>query len=1819
MAAENVDGGLGFVATLDIKDFNVSADTMERKIRNVSDTVVSESAQMDDAIHSFAKNASSYIINMLVAGGMMGLVKSIVQTRGQFQQLEIAFETMLGSASKSKQLMDQMTETAAKTPFDLAGVAAGAKQLMAYGLAADKVNDTLVKLGNIAAGLSIPLSDIVYLYGTTMVQGRLYTQDVRQFTGRGIPLVKELAAAYGVTTEKIQQMVTEGKIGFADVEKVLNKMTSAGGQFYNLMEKQSASLTGMISNLEDAWDVALNKIGERNQDTFAAAISGATTVVENLDTIVNVLKAVAIGYGSYKAAVILNNIALKGSTGIEFIDNAAKEAKIAIMKAEEIVTGKVAERTERMRAAQEANTAALERQITAEQKDALVKGLRVSAIDGLLTSQQKEYLSNLGLTAESENYEKVAMGVMSAEQKLALSKMDLTTSSAAYRMALEKEVAMQATQSAARQASSQATIEEMRTEVKAAAQRLESAKMAALNARQRVAAAREALAQAQEEGNATAIATAQKRLEGAVENEALARKAALNSLTDFSTKRKKLEAEASAQAAMASKADAQAKQGQTIATTGTTVATGRLTLALKTLWASIRNNPIGWLLTIVGMAASAFTMFRNKTKEADDFMGQFQETTQKETSELKTLIAILRHTESGTTANKKAIEKINAICKDYNVELLKEKATLEDQKTKYDELTAAINSNAAAKIKAKNIEKINADLDKKLEKESKKFIKQSDSLTRVEYDLEALRNGDESSIQTVFVDKIRNMSDTLKDLVTKTIIDTGKELSQLSGDEYNEAANAFVENLMNSVQAATEASDKDIESYEVIARNFLKNVVKHYREADESIASTSEDARVFEETMKKKPEGDTIVDYTKKSFTELDEIIKSTVKSIDEINKKEVKTEADTSEIERLNDVLMQANNALTSKTEGLNTESDISDRIKQLKDERANVEINSDRYKQLSAEIQQLTERLPKNADKDPVELERQRKERLLSLQRETEKARIEIMEEGYEKRKAMLELQHRMTLEAIEKEKREYAKNKKDNGQGALTDQEEGYFSSRVDSENRAYEKAQAKLFDNEISYKKEQYELYWKWVKNMGEDVANKHFATLLKNGASYKDYIEREISRLTTKQDNGEGLTEAESNHLIALKIQYDDITGAKSAIDSFREALANATDNAATLAQKILNVADLKQQLENGETGLNDDEKAQMYLLVTEKETELNRELQDTLVNDYKGYKTRYQEITQQYELLKNKAIEQGNIELLNTIKRAEQKALSALNQEMLEADEQWQQLFEKADLDTLREIDKLIEQITTSGKLLDYDLTDEDIKDVVAALRQLRNQVAEDNPFTRLSAAIKQFNEDATHSSLIGIVDAAQNLADIFMSITQNLQACVDAIGNETASKAMEGLVDVMGNLQASLQGAQAGGQLGGQWGAVVGAIIGGAADLIPKIIKWTNKKNIENIEELQAHIQQLTAEYDKLGRAAEHAFSTDKADLVNQQIQVLENKISDLNDMIDEDADQSGGGDSSRRAEWQAQIDSYEAQIEELKKYSIIDAIMGTDVENAISQFANAYANAWAVGGTAGAYTSANIIQNIIKTAVLEHLKMLIQPKVTELMEYLTEAMDDGVISDSEQVNIDEYLADINEITNGYMAQTQRWLMDMTAAVDDFAEAYVSAWEEGNTAAGKSGDVVKKIIRQQIIEGLRNILQPGVQNFMEMMRDMMADGIISDIEQAALDEAQEQLERDADEYITPWAQWLGEQDPDSLSGAVRAMSEDTGSVVAGRLNAVIINQSSQQDLLRDMLIVHQTIATNTGNNANYAYQILRVIERMETKYNTLLSQGLGG
>lgn len=262
----------------------------------------------------------------------------VATVRGEFQKLEAAFKSMLGNKEAADRLMQQLTRTAATTPFGMQEVAGGAKQLLAYGVAANEVNDTLVRLGNIASGLSIPLNDLVYLYGTTMTQGRLFTQDLRQFMGRGIPIADELAKQFGVTKDQVQGLVEAGRVGFPEVQKALEAMTSAGGKFYNLMEEQSKTIAGKMSNLSDAIEMMFNDIGKSQEGVIAKALDGVTSLVENYKQIGSVLAQLVIAYGAYKAALIAVTTAksVYTKTNAAITDQMALEQRLALSMGKEI-------------------------------------------------------------------------------------------------------------------------------------------------------------------------------------------------------------------------------------------------------------------------------------------------------------------------------------------------------------------------------------------------------------------------------------------------------------------------------------------------------------------------------------------------------------------------------------------------------------------------------------------------------------------------------------------------------------------------------------------------------------------------------------------------------------------------------------------------------------------------------------------------------------------------------------------------------------------------------------------------------------------------------------------------------------------------------------------------------------------------------------------------------------------------------------------------------------------------------------------------------------------------------------------------------------------------------------------------------------------------------------------------------------------------------------------------------------------------------------------------------------------------------------------
>ncbi len=320
------EGKLNYKVILDNSALQAQAEESRNILRGIGRTATQEGDLMEGAM----KKMGAAMAGAFAVGQLKDFALKVATVRGEFQQLEIAFSTMLGNKKQADALMQQLIDTAATTPFGMNDIANSAKQLLAYGAEADKVNETLVRLGDIAAGLSIPINDLAYLYGTTMVQGRLYTQDLNQFLNRGIPLVDELAKQFGVTKGEVKQLVEQGKVGFPEVEKAIVAMTSEGSKFGGLMEAQSKSITGQISNLEDAVEQMINEVGKSSEGVIGGILGAASSIVDHWKQIGIVVGGTIATWGAYKAAVLAVGVATKISAAIQ--ESAAYQQRLAAMQ-----------------------------------------------------------------------------------------------------------------------------------------------------------------------------------------------------------------------------------------------------------------------------------------------------------------------------------------------------------------------------------------------------------------------------------------------------------------------------------------------------------------------------------------------------------------------------------------------------------------------------------------------------------------------------------------------------------------------------------------------------------------------------------------------------------------------------------------------------------------------------------------------------------------------------------------------------------------------------------------------------------------------------------------------------------------------------------------------------------------------------------------------------------------------------------------------------------------------------------------------------------------------------------------------------------------------------------------------------------------------------------------------------------------------------------------------------------------------------------------------------------------------------------------------
>lgn len=279
-----------------------------REIQSAVQQTASAAQKEGKTIQGIIDNISQSM-TIAIGGWSIGrFANQMLQVRGQFQQTEMAFKTMLQSEEKAKNLMDQLIHTAAVTPFGVEDVTEGAKQLLAYNTAAEKVNDTLVGLGDIAAGMGLRLSDLVMLYGTTITKGKMDTMDLRQFLNRGIPIADALAKVMKLnladSINQVSKAIKKGKVTSEIFDEAIKTMTADGSKFGGLMEAQSQTITGQISNIEDAIEQMFNELGRSQEGVINSGLDIVSRLVESWQTVGKVLITVVSAYGAYKAAVI---------------------------------------------------------------------------------------------------------------------------------------------------------------------------------------------------------------------------------------------------------------------------------------------------------------------------------------------------------------------------------------------------------------------------------------------------------------------------------------------------------------------------------------------------------------------------------------------------------------------------------------------------------------------------------------------------------------------------------------------------------------------------------------------------------------------------------------------------------------------------------------------------------------------------------------------------------------------------------------------------------------------------------------------------------------------------------------------------------------------------------------------------------------------------------------------------------------------------------------------------------------------------------------------------------------------------------------------------------------------------------------------------------------------------------------------------------------------------------------------------------------------------------------------------------------------------
>lgn len=319
------NGRLNFSAGIDTSQLRRDANESRDILHTIGQTAKKEGEEMD----SVFKNIGKTIAGAFAVQQLMSFASSVVKVRGEIQALEVSFATLLGSEEKATRLFREIREFEVKTPMTLEPLAKGAQTLLGFGVAAEKVMPVLRQIGDISMGNAERFQSLILAFAQVSANGKLMGQDLLQMVNAGFNPLSIISERTGKSIAVLRDEMSKGEISAQMMEEAFAAATAEGGKFYGMLEAQSQTINGALSNLEGAWNSMLNEMGEQTEGVFADAVSLATYCIEHYETFLNILLSIAAAYGTYKAA-------LMGVWVIEQARNLATNIQLVMMFRKEL-------------------------------------------------------------------------------------------------------------------------------------------------------------------------------------------------------------------------------------------------------------------------------------------------------------------------------------------------------------------------------------------------------------------------------------------------------------------------------------------------------------------------------------------------------------------------------------------------------------------------------------------------------------------------------------------------------------------------------------------------------------------------------------------------------------------------------------------------------------------------------------------------------------------------------------------------------------------------------------------------------------------------------------------------------------------------------------------------------------------------------------------------------------------------------------------------------------------------------------------------------------------------------------------------------------------------------------------------------------------------------------------------------------------------------------------------------------------------------------------------------------------------------------------